>query len=158
MLTDEDPTLGARTHVHLELGSAQPIRILGEVVRKASMPWLGVAVRFAGMTLDDRVRLTDWIMREVSSASLTQPHPYSRKTARPALEEEPVCTPLDPSSAESSEAEPPVVVEKPSFGLTAVTAMLLLARILLYVGLPILIILLIGLGVGKFIDSVQIGP
>ena len=156
LITDEDPPLGSRAHVHLELGTAQPIRILGDVVRKASMPALGIAVRFESMTLDDRNRLGDWIVEEISTGSLTPPHPYSRKTARTALEEE-IRAPLDPSPRKPVDSNPPVEVINPSPWATAAAATVLLARTLLYVGLPVLIILLIGLSVGKFIDSLQIG-
>ena len=156
LLTDEDPPLGERTHVHLELGTVEPVRIIGEVVRKAAMPALGVAVRFNGMTLDDRARLTKWIQQEISATVTAPARPSAIKRAQPALVEEPLRTPLDPDPAEPVVLEPPVLVSDPSYVATAVAVALLLARTLLYVGLPLLALLLIGLGIGKFIDSLRI--
>ena len=155
ILTDEDPPLGARVHVHVELGTTQPVRILGEVVRKASMPGLGIGVRFDSMTQADKTRLSEFVLQESSrrraSRNIKRPQSPAQRILATGPRTNPASAPVENAIA----IERPVSPSHPAQLVPAVETLLYFAKALLYVAVPLLVLLLIGLGIGKFIDSLR---
>jgi len=144
--TEELPAIGTRAHLRLSVAE-RSLRIVGAVTRLATAAPSGFGLQFEGMTKSDREFLQGYVERRAEATS----HAQAGAFFQPVDSDRPRRL-LAPFRRGPSRAAMPFAQRG------RLSSMLHASRRLLKVAIPVALVAVMLLGLGQFIDSLQLSP